>query len=93
MIGSSARPFSVSWYSTRGGTSDVVALHDALLLEGAQAQRQRARADALQRALELAEPRVALGQVANEQQRPLPADDLGGLTDGTRVVHAQHFTN
>src|SRR6266487_1872043 len=43
------------------------ALDDALLLERAQAQRQRTRADALQRALELAEARPAVGQVANHE--------------------------
>src|SRR3954464_12835836 len=47
-----------------------VALDDPLLLQRAQAQGEGARADALQRALELAEPRVALREIANEQQRP-----------------------
>ena len=42
---------------------------DPLLLEGAQPQRQRAGADAVQRALELAEPRAALGQVADQPTR------------------------
>src|SRR4051812_49491730 len=44
------------------------ALDDALLLERAQAQRERPRADAGQRALELAEPRAALGQIADQKQ-------------------------
>src|SRR4051794_36937367 len=59
---------------------------DALLLERAQAQRERARADAGQRALELAEPRAALRQVTDDQQGPLSADHFGGAADGTIAV-------
>ena len=91
MIGTSARPFSVSSYSTRGGTSGKVrAGDDALLLERAQPQRERARGDALERALQLAEARAALGEVADHQQRPLAADDVGGAADGT--VGVRHAT-
>ena len=94
MIGNSARPFSVSAYSTRGGTSGkVLALDDALLLERAQAQRQRPRADPGERAFELAEAGVPLGQIADQQQRPLAADDLSGqanracLIDGHLILY------
>src|SRR4051794_8624876 len=55
-----------------------LARDDALLLERAQPQRQRARGDAVQRALELTEPAATLGEVADHQQRPLAADDLCG---------------
>src|SRR3954454_14200318 len=63
-----------------------LALEDALLLQRAQAQRECAGADALERALELAEPRAALSQVADDQHRPLAADNLGGTADGTVAV-------
>ena len=85
--GTSASPFSVSAYSTRGGTSGIgVALDDPLLLQRPQAQRERARADPLQRALQLAEAAAAVGEVADQQERPLAADDLGGAADGTAGV-------
>src|SRR5262249_44633773 len=58
------------------------ALDDALFLQRAQPQRERARGDAAERALELAEPRAALRQVTHDQERPLPADDVGGAADG-----------
>ena len=83
MIGTSARPFSVSAYSTRGGTSGKV--WRATMPSSSSARRRsesvRGR-DALERALELAEARAALGEVADHQQRPLAADDVGGPADG-----------
>jgi hypothetical protein len=91
-IGSSARPFSVSAYSTRG---EGLTLHDALLLERAQAQGEGPGGDPGQGALQLAEAGLALREVADEQQGPLAAHHLGGAADGTRRVGghlAQHFT-
>src|SRR3954447_17857150 len=68
------------------------ALEDALLLQRAQPQRQRARGDAAERALELTEPRTALREVAHDQERPLPADDVGGTADGAvRIGHLPAF--
>src|ERR671911_786919 len=58
-----------------------VALDNALLLEGAEAQREGPRADAGQRALELAEAATALGKVANHKDRPLATDDVRSGTD------------
>src|SRR4051794_34726617 len=55
---------------------------DALLLERAQAQAQRPGRDAFQRALQLAEALAAVGQVADHEERPLAADDVGGPADG-----------
>src|SRR5579884_3684122 len=59
---------------------------DPLLLEGAEPERQRPRADALKRALELTEPGPALGEVADHEQRPLAAHDLGGAADRTGAI-------
>ena len=36
-----------------------------------------------ERALELAEARAAVGEIADHEQRPLAADDVGGPADGT----------
>src|SRR5215218_7857491 len=58
-----------------------VPLDDALLLQRAKAQREGARADPRERALELAEAAAALGQVANHEDRPLAADDVRGGAD------------
>src|SRR4051794_3422314 len=58
-----------------------LALEDALLLQRAQPQRERAGADALERALELAEARPAVRQVADDQQRPLATDHFGRPAD------------
>src|SRR3954467_6085542 len=64
------------------------ALDDALLLPRAPPQRARARGDAAERALELTEPRAALREVTNDEERPLPADDVGGTADGAvRIGH------
>src|SRR3954468_22389897 len=66
----------------RRNLRERLALQDALLLERAQPQRQRAGADALERSLELAKPRAPLREVADHEHRPLAADDVGGATDG-----------
>ena len=93
MIGSSARPFSVSAYSTRGGTSGKVARATIPSSSSARRRRrERARADAGERALELAEARAALGEIADEQQCPLAADDVGGTADGTALVDRHAIT-
>ena len=85
--GSSAWPFSVSEYSTRGGhLGEGVTLDHALLLERAQPQRQRARRDAGERALELTESSATSGQVADHEDRPLPTDDVGGRADRAGLV-------
>src|SRR5579862_2192496 len=63
-----------------------VALDDAVLLERAQPQRERPRADPRERALELAEAAAPRGEVADEQQRPLAADQLRGVDDGAVVI-------
>src|SRR5262245_46696181 len=68
-----------------------VALNDALLLERAQAQRERARADPRQRALQLTETAAALGQVADDEDRPLATVDVRGCTDG--AVWISHIGN
>ena len=97
MIGSSARPFSRQRVlDARRHLGEGVALDDALLLERAQPQRERARADPGERAFELAEARAPLGEVAHQQQRPLAAHDLGGHADGTCLVDGHfslYFTN
>src|SRR6185437_9192130 len=72
-----------------------VPLDDALLLERAQAQGERARADPGQRAFELTEAGVAIVKIAHEQQRPLAAHDLSGQTDGACLVYGhldRYFT-
>ena len=83
----------------RRDLGECLARHDALLLQRAQAQRERARRDAGQGALELAEARAPLGEITDHQQGPLAADDVRGTADGTvGVRHAepslpQGFTN
>ena len=76
----------------RRDLGERLALDDARLLEVAQAQRQRARADPAERALELAEARVALREVADDEQRPLGADDVRGAADGTPRIDGHPFT-
>src|SRR3954468_4629656 len=72
----------------RRDLGEGLALEDALLLQRPQAQREGAGADALQRALELAEPRAPLGEVADHEHRPLATHDVGGPADGAiRVGH------
>src|SRR4051812_19843647 len=70
----------------RGHLRERVPLHDALLLEGAQPQRQRPGADPGQGALELTEARAPFRQIADHQDRPLTGDDLCGRGDGTARV-------
>ena len=73
-----------------------VTFDDLLLLERPQSQRQRAGADPGQRAFELAEARSSLGQVANEQERPLPAHDLRRPAHRACLVNGhfnRYFTN
>ena len=95
ITGSRPRPFGVSSYSTRGGVSGVaVPGDDALLLEPAQPLGERPRADAGAGVLELGEPARPLGEVVDEQRRPLRADDLGRARDRAgRVVHGLHRPN
>src|SRR5436305_10659187 len=67
----------------RWNLREGLAPDDALFLERPQAQRQGAGADAVQRALELTETRAAVSQIADHQQGPLAAHDLGGPADWT----------
>ena len=84
MIGTSARPFSVSAYSTRGGTSGNVWRATMPSSSSARSRSDSVRGrDAGERALELAEARAAVGEVADHEQRPLAAHDVGGPADGT----------
>src|ERR687896_761278 len=76
-----------------GHLGEGVALDDALLLERPQAKRQGARADAGQRALQLAEAAAALGQVPDHEDRPLAADDVRSGADGTRGVRHASQSN
>src|SRR6185503_19565131 len=55
-----------------------LARDDALLLERLQPERERARADPVQRSLQLTEPAPPRSQVADDQDRPLAADNLRG---------------
>ena len=64
------------------------ALDYPLLLQRAQAQREGAGADAGEGALELAEAQRVVGEVADDQERPLAGDDLGRPADrATRIEH------
>jgi hypothetical protein len=63
-----------------------VAGDDALFFKRPQAQREGARADPLQRALQLAEAAAPFGQIADDQEGPLPTDDVGGTADRTSGV-------
>src|SRR5258708_39314968 len=65
-------------------------LDDRLLLERAQAQRQRARADAGELTFELTEARRAGGELAHEQQGPLTAHDICRPTHRTCLSYG-HF--
>src|SRR3954470_4329302 len=62
------------------------ALHDAVVLERAQPKREGARTDAVERALEPTEPLAALGQIADQKERPLAGDDLRTASDWTGVL-------
>ena len=71
MIGTSARPLAVSVYSTRGGTSGNVSRATMPSSSSARRRRrERAGRDALERAFQLAEARLVLGEVADHQERP-----------------------
>ena len=70
----------------RRDLGEGVALHNALLLEGAEPKGQRAGAYARQRPFKLAEARAPLRQLAHEQQRPLAADDLGCHANRTCLI-------
>jgi hypothetical protein len=69
----------------RRNLGEGLTLDDALLLQGAQPQREGAGTDSGERALQLAEARTSLSEVANDEQRPLATDDLSRPTDRTRV--------
>ncbi len=93
IIGSSARPLSVSAYSVaRRQFGKLLALDDALLLKLPQAQRKRARADPRQRALKLTEARAAFIELTHDEQRPLGADDVSGPTDGAFGINSHPTT-
>src|SRR5262249_18605918 len=57
-----------------------------LPLQRPQAQRERAGADSLERALELTEAKRGVGEVADDEEGPLPRDDLRGATDGAALI-------
>src|SRR3954470_22532557 len=63
------------------------ALDDSLLLERPEPQRERARTDAVERALELAEPQSVIRQVTDDEESPLAGDDLRRPADGAFTVH------
>src|SRR4029079_4882366 len=67
-----------------------VALDDAAILERPQPQRQGPWADPVEGALELAEATVAVGEVTDDQQRPLARDDLGTRAHGAICVVRRH---
>ena len=71
---------------------EAVALDDPLLLEHVQPLRERARADARARVLELGEAARALREVVHDQGRPLRADQVRGGGDGAgdAVVYLVH---
>ena len=56
-------------------------LDDALLLEGPEAEREGARADPLEGALQLAEAKRGVGEVADDEEGPLAGDDLSRPAD------------
>src|SRR5262245_8323377 len=62
----------------------ALARDDLLRLEPAQPLRERPRADPGARALELREPPRTLGEVVDDEHRPLRADDLGSARDRAR---------
>jgi len=62
--------------------------HSESILERAEAKRERPRADPGERALELTEATAALREVADDEHRPLAADELRGRADwAARVGH------
>src|SRR5215217_3516766 len=62
------------------------ALDDAVLLELAETQRQGARTDALERALQLTEPKRGIREVADDQEGPFAGDDFRRPADGTFAI-------
>ena len=91
MIGTSARPFSVSSYSTRGGTSGKVWRATMPSSSSARRRSESVRGEMPSSERSSSQNRdAALGEVADHQQRPLAADDVGGATDGT--VGVRHRT-
>src|SRR5439155_2693674 len=62
------------------------ALNDALVLERPQAKRKRARADPIERPLQLTEALTSVGQVANHEEGPLAGDDLRATTHWTGIL-------
>src|SRR5918995_2074604 len=72
-----------AWRNLRIG----LALHDSQLLQCAQPQRERPRADALEGALELTEAKRGVGQIPDDQECPLPGDHLGRAAHGALAVH------
>src|SRR3981081_3289475 len=96
MIGISARPFSVSAYSTRGGTSENVSRSTTPSSSSARSRSDRVRGlmpagdrSSSQNA-EPRDPRAARATGANDQERPLSADDVGGRADRARVILGHH---
>ena len=97
MIGSSARPFSVSAYSTRGGTSGKVWRSTIPCSSSARRRSESVRGlmPASERSSSQKRER-ALGEVAHEQQRPLAADDLRRHAHRTCLIYGHsnlYFTN
>ena len=70
-------------------------LDDRLLLEHPQPLGERPRADPGTRVLQLGEAARPLGEVVDQQRRPLRTDDLGGGGDraGRRLVDGIHRPN
>ena len=97
MIGSSARPFSVSAYSTRGGTSGKVWRSTISCSSSARSRSDSVRGliPASERSSSQKRER-ALGQVADEQKRPLSAHDLRCHAHRTCLIYShfnRYFTN
>src|SRR4029450_8229891 len=62
------------------------ALDDAVLLELAEAQRQGARTDAPERALQLTEPKGGIRKAGEGQKSPFAGDNLRRPADGTYAI-------
>ena len=97
MIGSSARPFSVSAYSTRGGTSGKVWRSTIPSSSSARSRSESVRGliPASERSSSQKRERP-VGQVADEQQRPLAAHDLRRPAHRTCFIDGhfnRYFTN
>ena len=90
MIGSSARPFGVSAYSTRGGTSAKVWRSTMPSSSSARSRSDSVRGEMPASERSSSQKREALREVADQQQRPLPADDVRGLADRTGGISGMH---